>query len=230
MGKDFFIADIHGRYDELQMLLESINFNYQVDRLFATGDIIDRGPKSYQCLKLLKEPWFFSTLGNHENFLLEAYRGSSYWKALWLGNGGEWSLELTEEEICDAASSILKYQPLSLTVETQYGNLGIVHAECPFDVWPITLNKELNDTDINSIINGRDTLEKSNEKITRNVRCIISGHSEVEKPVILGNQVFMNIQAGSEYSNLTICEIWGNELVFYSNNNEEYKNIRIPSP
>jgi hypothetical protein len=229
-GKDLFIADIHGRYDELRMLLESIKFNYQADRLFATGDLIDRGPKSYECLNLLKEPWFFSTLGNHENFLLEASGGSSYWKALWFRNGGEWSLELTEDEICDAASTILKNQPLTLTVETQAGNLGVVHAEYPFNGWPIAQDEKLKDADIKFIINGRDTLEKSIEKITKNIRCIISGHSEVKVPVILGNQIFMNIQQGSEYSNLTICEIMGNELVFYSDNNEELENIRIPSP
>jgi serine/threonine protein phosphatase 1 len=227
-GKDFFIADIHGRYDELRMLLESINFKYQVDRLFATGDLIDRGPKSHQCLNLLKEPWFFSTLGNHENFLLEASRGSSYWKALWFRNGGVWSLELTEDEICDAANTILKYQPLTLTVETQNGNLGIVHAEYPFNTWPVTQNAELKEAEIKSIINGRETLKRSIEKITKDIRCIISGHSEVKVPVILGNQVFMNIQQGDEYSNLTICEIIGNELAFYSDNNEELKNISIP--
>ena len=228
-GRDFFVADIHGEYDELRLLLKSISFDKKTDRLFATGDLIDRGPKSNECLRLLKEPWFFSVIGNHENFLLEASKGSSYWKALWFRNGGEWSLELTEEELSDAANAVLKYQPLTLTVETNIGNLGVVHAEYPFNDWPIAEKAELKCEDIKAIISGRETIEKGIEKWTHNITCIISGHSEIETPTILGNQAFINIQTEATKSYLTICEVRKNELVFHSVNNRHLKSIHIPS-
>ena len=72
-GRDYVIGDIHGCFDELIKLLKHIRFDKEKDRLFSTGDLIHRGPKSEECLKLLSdrnnkgERWFFPVLGNHED-------------------------------------------------------------------------------------------------------------------------------------------------------------------
>lgn len=42
-GKDYIIGDIHGCYDELIIALRYINFNFDHDRLFCVGDVVDRG-------------------------------------------------------------------------------------------------------------------------------------------------------------------------------------------
>lgn len=74
LGKDYVVGDLHGDYDSLLRLLDYVNFNKAFDRLFCVGDLIHRGPKSNECLDLLKqfringEKWFFSTLGNHDVF------------------------------------------------------------------------------------------------------------------------------------------------------------------
>jgi serine/threonine protein phosphatase 1 len=66
-GRDFVIGDLHGCLDQLQDKLNSASFEPERgDRLFAVGDLVDRGPDSLGCLKLLQEPWFFSVLGNHD--------------------------------------------------------------------------------------------------------------------------------------------------------------------
>ena len=70
-GRDFVVGDLHGCYDELFALLKHVKFDYKNDRVFSTGDLIDRGPKSEECLQLLSKPWFFSVLGNHEDLLIE---------------------------------------------------------------------------------------------------------------------------------------------------------------
>lgn len=69
-GRDFVVGDLHGCFDELGKLLEHVKFDPNQDRLFCTGDLIDRGPKSLDCLSLLSKKWFFSVLGNHEDLLL----------------------------------------------------------------------------------------------------------------------------------------------------------------
>lgn len=69
-GRDFVIGDLHGCYDELFALLKHVKFDYKNDRVFSTGDLIDRGPKSLETIALLKENWFFSVLGNHEDLLI----------------------------------------------------------------------------------------------------------------------------------------------------------------
>lgn len=74
VGKDYVIGDLHGDYDSLMRLLDFVQFNKAVDRLFCVGDLIHRGEKSMECLALLKtrrangERWFYSTIGNHDVF------------------------------------------------------------------------------------------------------------------------------------------------------------------
>ncbi len=49
----YIIGDIHGCYDELKILLKKIKFNHLKDKLWITGDLIFRGPKSIKTLKFL---------------------------------------------------------------------------------------------------------------------------------------------------------------------------------
>jgi Calcineurin-like phosphoesterase len=69
-GRDFVVGDLHGCFDELGFLLKHIKFNPTTDRLFSTGDLMDRGPKSLECVSLLNKTWFYPVLGNHEDILL----------------------------------------------------------------------------------------------------------------------------------------------------------------
>lgn len=69
-GRDFVVGDLHGCFDELGNLLKHVKFNPAIDRLFSTGDLMDRGPKSLECVSLLNKTWFYPVLGNHEDILL----------------------------------------------------------------------------------------------------------------------------------------------------------------
>lgn len=69
VGRDFVIGDIHGDLVGLDLTLSMLDFDIRTDRLFCTGDLVDRGRNSYSVLSLVLlqlRPWFFSTLGNHE--------------------------------------------------------------------------------------------------------------------------------------------------------------------
>ena len=66
-GRDFVVGDIHGHYDLLKTELKTVGFDKQKDRLFSVGDIIDRGPKSEECLTLLDQPWFFMVLDDPDS-------------------------------------------------------------------------------------------------------------------------------------------------------------------
>ena len=71
LGRDFVIADIHGAFDLLVIALAEIDFDPEVDRIFSTGDLIDRGESSHRCTEFISLPYFHSTLGNHESMLLD---------------------------------------------------------------------------------------------------------------------------------------------------------------
>ena len=91
-GRDFVIGDLHGSLSVFENLLKNLNFNKAVDRMFSVGDLVDRGPNSLYTLRLLREPWFHAVLANHEQMMLEAFRGG-YMGQFWWQNGGTWGRE-----------------------------------------------------------------------------------------------------------------------------------------
>lgn len=76
-GRDFVVGDLHGCLEPLRHALEKVDFHDQRDRLIAVGDLVDRGPDSPGCLRLLDEPWFHCVIGNHEAAML-AHAGTDF--------------------------------------------------------------------------------------------------------------------------------------------------------
>lgn len=71
------VGDIHGYFAELQKLLKKINFS-EKDVLVAVGDLVDRGPGTWDVARFFHEtPNAFSVLGNHERRLAGTIRGTS---------------------------------------------------------------------------------------------------------------------------------------------------------
>jgi serine/threonine protein phosphatase 1 len=57
-GRDLIVGDIHGCFTKLKDKLNEIGFDETKDRLFSTGDLVDRGPESLDVVKWLTKPWF----------------------------------------------------------------------------------------------------------------------------------------------------------------------------
>ena len=75
MTRRIFIGDIQGCRDELERLLEVLNFDPAKDALEPVGDFVNRGPDSLGTLRLLKSLNAGGVLGNHDLHLLAARRG-----------------------------------------------------------------------------------------------------------------------------------------------------------
>lgn len=75
----YIIGDLQGCFDELQQLLKQIDYDRDQDELWFAGDIVNRGPKSLECLQFVHalnlEGKAKMVLGNHDFQLLAAYCG-----------------------------------------------------------------------------------------------------------------------------------------------------------
>jgi len=151
-GRDFVIGDLHGAMPAFRNLLREIHFDPTKDRMFSVGDLVDRGPNSLECLELIREPWFFCTLSNHEQMMLEAFKGGRM-GAYWIQNGGDWGYKALQtykamkrtDPLLDASLVIsdehqnifdlvdlVDELPFLITVENRNGRkFHILHAELP---------------------------------------------------------------------------------------------------
>jgi len=122
----YAIGDIQGCYDELQQLLELIQFDPKKDRLWFSGDLVNRGPKSLETLRFVKGlgKSAITVLGNHDLHLI------ALWKNRHRRGKGSRTLEpIFRAKDCDELLDWLRRQPL-MHYDKKLG-VAMVHAGLP---------------------------------------------------------------------------------------------------
>lgn len=118
----YAIGDVQGCYSELLALLKKINFNPSKDKLWFTGDLVNRGPQSLQVLRFVKSLGTnaITVLGNHDLHLLAIAAGKQQQKKQ------DTLDELLNAPDCKELCEWLRHQPLIHHDEKL--NYTLVHA------------------------------------------------------------------------------------------------------
>jgi len=118
----YAIGDVQGCHDELSRLLDKIRFDPAADRLWFTGDLVNRGPRSRKVLRLVRGlgDRAVTVLGNHDLHLVAAHvRGEA--------RANDTFQDVLEADDGEELTDWLRRRPL-LHVE---GRWAMVHAGLP---------------------------------------------------------------------------------------------------
>ena len=203
-GRDFFVGDIHGQLDLLDAEMRRVGFDKAVDRLFSVGDLIDRGARSFDCLSLPFEPWFFGVRGNHEmlahDAMLRDNDGDWMPHELWMINGGTWAMGENAHEVKAILEAALDHLPYAREVKVDGKRIGMVHAEPPAD-WSEVTRPSLQQ----QLIWGRTRIKQQDKTPVAGVDAVVVGHTIVGAPATLGNVHYIDTGAFCT-GNLTLID------------------------
>jgi len=122
----YAIGDIQGCYDPFRKLLDRIEFDPARDKLWLTGDLVNRGPKSRRTLRFVKSlgKSAIVVLGNHDLHLLalanDVRFSAKNFESLW---------KILGQDDCDELIDWLRMQPLAHFSKKL--NTLMVHAGVP---------------------------------------------------------------------------------------------------
>lgn len=215
-GRDFVVGDIHGNFDELRRQLGWVDFDSKRDRLFATGDLVDRGPESHKALSWLRADWFESAMGNHDLHVVNYEKDC---QGTWYERGGAWHAELGAEQK-KIWQRVFEKLPYAIEVESKiFGKVGIIHADCPVADW-LDLEYLLQGTHnctVQDVRNRRNCCCFSRNRfknkdhgfnhgdVILNVDKVFFGHNIVKEKTERGNCVYIDTFQHNEI--FTIVEI-----------------------
>lgn len=132
-GRDLVVGDLHGHRSLFEAELQRLGFDPACDRVFSVGDLIDRGPDSLGTVALIREPWFFAVLGNHELMLLNYlgyYSSRLHSRKAFAAGSGEWVMEAIEREPLALRRAARRIAQLPLAIHVEHDvPFNVTHAD-----------------------------------------------------------------------------------------------------
>lgn len=216
MNKSYIvIGDIHGCFDEFMALIKKFPKDIPI---ISCGDLIDRGPKSADVVKFIRDGNIRCVRGNHEQMAFTT-EGHDHW----LKAGGQATMDsyinLYGERTLEKWNDDIRWfncLPIYLTLDDVMNDKGLkllVSHTTIADFW----NKRFSMTD--AALWPRKSFPKAIEGYYN-----IYGHTPVIKPVIKDH--FANIDTGAVYGGM-LTAIQYPEMIIYQQENinempEEY--------
>jgi serine/threonine protein phosphatase 1 len=214
----YAVGDVHGRLDCLDDVLSRIEADRASrrstnDLTIFLGDLVDRGPASFQVvtrvMELATRSLTVCLAGNHERFLLEALAGGAEMRR-WLTSGGgptlrSYGLELDDqalldmdpEALVDQFADVLPEAHLqffwTLPLHAVFGNILFIHAG-------IRPGQPLSEQSADDQTLIRDAFFEASGS---HPGLIVHGHTPQVEPEVVGNRV--NIDTGAYMTGRLSC-------------------------
>jgi serine/threonine protein phosphatase 1 len=212
-GRDIAAGDIHGMFHLLTELLHLVSFDPDVDRLFCTGDLVDRGRESNCVLTWLEHPWFHTVRGNHDDYAIRWPQGAVD-AATYISNGGLWNIE-NPPELQQRIAHALERLPIAIEVETTAGVVGIVHADCPVPSWRDFVTSlteaqfppEKRDHLVSLAMWSRARIQALDPSGVGDIHAIVVGHTPVRGYSALGNVHYIDTGAVFDDGYFTLLDL-----------------------
>ncbi len=143
----YAIGDVQGCFDDLQRLLDVIQFDVSQDQIWLVGDLVNRGPKSTDVLRFAKDAGdrVKIVLGNHDLHLLAAAYDVTKHK-----HDKDTMMSVLTAPDRDELIDWLRHQPLFYHDEKL--NFSMVHAGLP-PQWKIKKALKLS-AEVESLLQG----------------------------------------------------------------------------
>ena len=147
----YAIGDIQGCYDDLMGLLEEIQYNPEKDRLWFTGDLVNRGPDSLRVLRFVRDlgDAAVTVLGNHDLHMLALAEGHAP------NHRSDTLDEILNAPDREELLSWVRHQPLLYHDEKL--RFTMVHAGLP-PQWDLALAQQCA-AEVESVLQGDNYLE-----------------------------------------------------------------------
>ena len=184
----YVIGDIHGEIDELEQIIEKINYDSSQDKLIFLGDYIDRGAESYQVYKYIRELDNGKNIflrGNHEEMMIDAVLNENQIN-LWYQNGGQ------KTEASFPNNSELK------KAANFFDSLPYYHSDQDYIFVHAGLNpaKTLEEQTKHDLVWIRYQFLEAKSEDFKEKRTIVAGHTPVAEVKFDDNKILLDTGAG----------------------------------
>jgi len=123
--RTILVGDVHGCLDELDALLRECSHDERTDRVVLVGDLVNKGPKSAECVREARMRGYSAVRGNHDDAALFAHERRERGRRDGTADRGADKYEYVDG--FDAADlRFLRELPYTLTLEGE--GVLVVHA------------------------------------------------------------------------------------------------------
>ena len=219
-GRDFVVGDVHGEFETLEATLTHVEFQPGHDRLFALGDLVDRGPRSADALAWMESGRItLSVRGNHEQMLYERIKAAEADPNTHPWQMHPWFAHEVKRGDWAHWKTMIRNMPIAATIRTRTGLVGLVHATPTTRHWDTMLAKlSAGDTDtvwtaMNSSARAHnDTRRAEHEGIPVHGRidgicAVLTGHTIRHSVTRTDNVWHIDTGAGFRNGALTLARI-----------------------